>query len=48
MWVYNPTFQKVDARIQMNTYVSQKWKEQLGNLKLIHSSDQLYDIMGFE
>ena len=48
MWVYNPTFQKVDARIQMNTYITQKWKEQLDSLKLIHASNQLYEIMGFE
>ncbi|WP_139958846.1 glycoside hydrolase family 26 protein [Flavicella sediminum] len=29
MWIANPTFNKVDSRIQVSKYVSQKWKEEM-------------------
>ncbi len=29
MWLNNPTFQKVDSRIQMSEYITAKWKEEM-------------------
>ncbi len=29
MWLNNPTFQKVDSRIQMSEYITAKWKEEI-------------------
>lgn len=39
MWISNPTFQKVDSRIQMSNYVSEKWKKELRDSRYLHASD---------
>lgn len=43
MWISNPTFQKVDSRIQLSNYVSTKWKEEMSDTRYLHASDVLWD-----
>lgn len=43
MWVTNPTFNKVDSRIQVSTYVSRKWKEEMEKSQYLKASDVLWD-----
>lgn len=42
MWINNPTFQKVDSRIQRNGYVSERWKREMENPRYIHASPDLW------
>lgn len=39
MWITNPTFQKVDSRIQVSKYLSQQWKTELEDLRYLNASD---------
>ncbi|MBX2827170.1 MAG: 1,4-beta-xylanase [Flavobacteriaceae bacterium] len=39
MWITNPTFQKVDSRLQESPYISEKWKEELAESRYIHASN---------
>ncbi|GGI57662.1 glycosyl hydrolase [Winogradskyella haliclonae] len=43
MWTYNPTFQKVDSRLQMSDYVAKKWREELEKPQYIKSSVNLFN-----
>jgi len=42
MWMDNPTFKKIDARLQTSKYISEKWKAEIYKAKYIHSSPLLY------
>ncbi len=42
MWIINPVFQKVDSRIQMSKYISEKWKKEMEDLRYINASDKLW------
>ncbi|NAS29925.1 1,4-beta-xylanase [Flavobacteriaceae bacterium R38] len=42
MWKVNPVFQKVDSRIQVNEYITEKWKEEMKNLRYLHASNDLF------
>ncbi len=42
MWVDNPTFQGVDARLHVNQEIADKWKSKINNKRYIHSSPTLY------
>lgn len=44
MWINNPTFHKVDSRLQMSTYISQKWKKEMENSRYLHASDEVWNI----
>ncbi|SHE52272.1 hypothetical protein SAMN05444274_101588 [Mariniphaga anaerophila] len=39
MWENNPTFQKVDSRIQMNEYVSENWKKKMSEERYLEAED---------
>lgn len=39
MWVTNETFNKVDSRLQVSPYVSQKWKQEMKKPKYVNASD---------
>ena len=43
MWVNNPTFQKVDSRIQASEFVTQKWKEEVSKTKYLKSHPELWN-----
>ncbi|SDS20184.1 hypothetical protein SAMN04515667_1640 [Formosa sp. Hel1_31_208] len=39
MWINNPTFQKVDSRIQESDYISERWNAELAKPRYIEGSD---------
>jgi hypothetical protein len=43
MWITNATFNKVDSRIQVSKYVTQKWIEELEKPKYLNASDELWN-----
>jgi len=43
MWITNPVFQQVDARIQINPYISQRWKEKMKEARYLHAADKPWD-----
>lgn len=45
MWVNNPTFKGIDARLQLNDSISARWKRITGQEKYLKSSEDLYDIL---
>lgn len=45
MWFDNPTFKRVDSRLQLSDTISKLWKIQISDPKYIHSSKTLYDSM---
>lgn len=42
MWLRNSTFQKVDARLQISTYITQKWNEELSKPRYLDASTVLW------
>ncbi|MFY0653048.1 MAG: hypothetical protein JXQ96_13490 [Cyclobacteriaceae bacterium] len=45
MWKQNPTFQGVDARLQLSPMISQKWKEETSRDKYLKASPELFDYL---
>ena len=45
MWFDNPTFQDVDARLQISPMISKKWKEKVYTDRFLHASDTLFDML---
>jgi hypothetical protein len=43
MWTRNPTFQKVDSRIQESAYISKKWKEEITKSRYLKPDSGLWD-----
>ena len=43
MWITNDTFQKVDSRLQVNMYISKKWREELSKPQYLHALDGYWD-----
>jgi hypothetical protein len=43
MWIANSTFNQVDSRIQLNKYVTQKWKEEIEKSKYLNASKGLWN-----
>ncbi|WP_246615752.1 glycoside hydrolase family 26 protein [Aquimarina litoralis] len=43
MWVDNPTFKRIDARLQLSDTISKRWVEVTSDPKYIKSSPDLYD-----
>lgn len=43
MWVDNPTFKGIDARLQLSKEISKRWIEKTSNPKFIKSSPTLYE-----
>lgn len=39
MWITNPVFQKVDARLQVNQYISERWKSEMEKARYLHAKD---------
>ncbi|WP_299117220.1 glycoside hydrolase family 26 protein [uncultured Winogradskyella sp.] len=48
MWINNPTFQKVDSRLQMSDYVAKKWVEELEKPQYIKSSVNLFNDLRYQ
>jgi hypothetical protein len=44
MWINNPTFNKVDSRLQVSKYVTQKWKRELEKSKYLNANDRFWKI----
>ena len=42
MWVINPVFQQVDARIQANEWLAEKWKEEMAKDRYLKSDVELW------
>lgn len=42
MWIDNPTFQNVDARIEMSPLITKHWKEKMNSKYYINVSDTLF------
>ena len=45
MWVNNPTFQGVDARLHLSPEISEKWLEETGKSKYLKASPALFDYL---
>ncbi len=45
MWFSNPTFQKVDARLQTSPEITTMWEGKIYKEKYLHSSPDLYNIL---
>lgn len=45
MWVDNPTFQDVDARLQTSEFMAEKWATETGKDKYLKASPQLFDYL---
>ncbi len=45
MWRDNPTFQNVDARLQTNKEIAQRWKEKVYRDRFLHASDSLFNLL---
>ncbi len=45
MWVNNPTFMDVDARLQTNSEITEKWKAITNQEKYLKSSPKLFDYL---
>lgn len=43
MWFQNPTFKKIDARLQLSDSISKRWREITSQPKYIKSSPDLYE-----
>ena len=39
MWINNPLFKHVDSRIQVNKYISSKWKKEINKLQYLNKQD---------
>ena len=48
MWYDNPTFTMIDARLQTNEKISQRWNEKVESSAFILSSEDLYQKLGIE
>ena len=44
MWVTNPTFQKVDSRIQVSKFLTEKWKKEMKNIRYLQASDDYFQL----
>lgn len=45
MWVENPTFQDVDARLQSNKDIAEKWSKEIAKDKYLNASPDLFDML---
>jgi len=43
MWINNPTFQKVDSRIQESAYISKKWQDEISKPRYLKPTAELWD-----
>ncbi|GAA4934981.1 hypothetical protein GCM10023314_04180 [Algibacter agarivorans] len=43
MWHDNPTFKKIDARLQISDTISKRWLKETNKDKFIKSTLELYD-----
>ncbi len=46
MWINNPTFQKVDSRIQASDLISKKWTEEIKKPRYLKSNPELWNQLG--
>ncbi|OJJ21685.1 1,4-beta-xylanase [marine bacterium AO1-C] len=46
MWVTNPTFQKVDSRIEVSQYISKRWKKEMAKPRYLKPSADLWRLLG--
>ncbi len=45
MWVNNPTFQDVDARLQSNKDIADKWSKEIAKDSYLNASPELFDML---
>ena len=43
MWKVNPTFKRIDARLQTNKKIMDKWNAAIDNQKYLHASETLFE-----
>jgi len=46
MWFDNPTFKRIDARIETSPFITKKWKEKMASKHYINYSQDLWKRMG--
>ena len=46
MWLDNPTFQNVDARLQTSEMISEKWKAEVSTKRYLHAHPGLFEELG--
>lgn len=44
MWKVNPTFRRIDARLQTSEFISEQWKEEMDKETYIHASDDFFNL----
>ncbi|MEO0895297.1 MAG: 1,4-beta-xylanase [Bacteroidota bacterium] len=45
MWIINPTFQKVDSRIQVSEYITKRWLEEINKERYIKAYEDLWEML---
>lgn len=45
MWMTNPTFQKVDSRIQVSEFIAEKWKKEMEKPKYLKPTGDLWETL---
>ena len=48
MWVNNPTFQYVDARLQINDWIKERWNKEINSGRYLHASKELFEQLGVQ
>jgi hypothetical protein len=48
MWDDNPTFQEVDARLQINPVIKERWLKEVTSGRYITGKDDVYGVLGVE
>lgn len=43
MWITNPTFQKVDSRIQVSEFISERWKREIAKSRYLKPTTELWN-----
>jgi hypothetical protein len=45
MWKSNPTFKNLDSRIQLSSFITEKWNEEIAKSKYLKPSSTLFDVL---
>lgn len=48
MWLTNPVFQKVDARIQVSKYITKKWTQEINKPRYLKATPELWKLLKWE
>jgi hypothetical protein len=48
MWDDNPTFQEVDARLQINPVIKERWLKEISADRYIGGEEDVFELLGVE